>query len=197
MIHIFLTLVEPIQRGYKLAEFKRPFQSASNMQSIRLICLVLFAILTVTTAKHLYEPRIVRGQDAKEGQFPYTVSLRNRESNDHFCGASILSSRFLLTAAHCCLGLESPKDIIAVVGVLRQSRGGLAVDLDTLTPHDGFDLNFGRYDVAVLRTATEIIFNNLVQPIALPTTDTPDDRAVQVVIAGWGRHKVTDCLKFQ
>lgn len=171
-------------------EFNRSSQSSSNMESVRLICLALFAILATTTAKHLFEPRIVNGHDAQEGQFPHMVSLRFRLINEHFCGASILSSRFLLTAAHCFIIVPSSKDVIAVVGALRQSRGGVAIDLDTITPHKRFEFTQMRFDVAVVRTATEIIFNDLVQPIALPTADTPDDRAVKVVIAGWGRHKV-------
>lgn len=161
------------------------------MESFRLICLSIFAILAATTAKHLHEPRIINGHDAQEGQFPHMVSLRSKISRVHVCGASILSSRFLLTAAHCCQDpYSNPKDVIALVGAFRQSSGGVEIELDTITPNKGFNVTFVRFDVAVLRTATEIIFSELIQPIALPTADTPDDRSVQVVIAGWGRHKV-------
>lgn len=160
------------------------------MESFRIICCALFAILSATTAKHLYESRIVNGQDATEGQFPHMVSLRSRESNEHICGASILSSRFVLTAAHCCVLNPEPNDMFAVVGALHLSHGGVIVELDTITPHKGFDFDYVRYDVGVIRTASEIIFNDLIQPIALPTADTPDDRAVHVILSGWGRHKV-------
>lgn len=163
------------------------------MAAIRLICLVLFAIVSATLAKHLYEPRIINGHDAKEGQFPYMVSLRDRDDNGHWCGASILSSRFLLTAAHCCASIFSdPKNMYAIVGATRLSRGGVHIELDKIVAHKGFDYfqEHGKYDVAVIRTANEIVFSDLIQPIALPTSDFPDDRAVKVVLSGWGRLEV-------
>lgn len=80
--------------------------------------------------------------------------------------------------------------MFAVVGALRQSSGGVTVELDTITAHKGFNYTSVRYDVAVIRTATEIIFTDLIQPIALPTVDLPDDRPRQVILSGWGRHRV-------
>lgn len=44
-------------------------------------------------------PRIVGGTRAQTGQFPHQISLRRRGS--HTCGGSILSSTYILTAAHC------------------------------------------------------------------------------------------------
>lgn len=43
--------------------------------------------------------RIVNGLDASQGQFPYQISLR--KNSMHHCGGSIITNRFILTAAHC------------------------------------------------------------------------------------------------
>lgn len=43
--------------------------------------------------------RVVGGNDAVRSQFPYQISLRRDHS--HVCGGSIISNRYILTAAHC------------------------------------------------------------------------------------------------
>lgn len=46
-----------------------------------------------------FEERIVGGQNASFGQFPYHVSLQR--NGTHQCGGSILNKYYVLTAAHC------------------------------------------------------------------------------------------------
>lgn len=43
--------------------------------------------------------RIVGGNDSALRQFPHQISLRRDHS--HVCGGSIISNRYVLTAAHC------------------------------------------------------------------------------------------------
>lgn len=161
------------------------------MKSVSLICLTIFVITSAATAKISFQPRIINGQDAKEGQFPYVASLRSRVINGHLCGSSILSARFILSAAHCCQNQHAdPKNVFAVVGGVRKSSGGVIVELEKITAHKGFDLKIGKYDVALIRTATDIIFTDLVQPIALPKANLPDDKSIRLFLTGWGRHKV-------
>lgn len=118
----------------------------------------------------------------------------------HFCGASILSNRFILTAAHCCQRDNAdPSNVYALVGAYRQTNGGVTVELDTITPHKQFSLQQLINDIALIRTAEEITFTNLIQPIALPTS--PIKATERVVLSGWGKHKfpkkvIPDVLQF-
>lgn len=129
--------------------------------------------------------RIVGGEDAKEGQFPYQVALRFKSNHLHFCGGSILSSRFILTAAHCSqYEYKEPTSIYAVLGAINRTEGGIIMFIDKVTPHPSFSDETTKNDISLLRTAQEIIFTNHIQPIALPTHNLPINTAAY--ISGWG-----------
>ncbi|KOB65423.1 putative serine-type enodpeptidase, partial [Operophtera brumata] len=112
---------------------------------------------------------MLSGENAPEGRVPYQASLRSLQ-NSHFCGGTVLNSRWVLTAAHCTTGLLA---------------GGDRYYVDQIVVHEEYDNVFIRNDVSVVRTATEIEFSSRVQPISLPEHNTGAD--ADLVLSGWGR----------
>ncbi|CAK9804052.1 unnamed protein product [Anthophora quadrimaculata] len=127
--------------------------------------------------------QIVGGKDAPVGKFPYQVSLRN--NGNHFCGGSILNSRYILTAAHCVEGLKSPKGITVQVGTTQLKSGGESYAAEKIVAHSGFSSLTLVNDVAIIRVDRNIAFNNLVQPIALATGSRTFEGS-SCILSGWG-----------
>jgi len=50
----------------------------------------------------LKDPRIVGGNEAIQGSYPWMVMIQSTERNGSFlCGGSIINNRTIITAAHC------------------------------------------------------------------------------------------------
>jgi len=59
--------------------------------------------------------RIVGGQEADEGEYPWQISWRRSSGSNsgHSCGGSILNENWVLSAGHCCAGIGDVGEIVA------------------------------------------------------------------------------------
>nr|XP_022905607.1 trypsin-like [Onthophagus taurus] len=80
--------------------------------------ILLISVCYVSTT----DDRIVGGRPALIGEIPYQVSIRRSYNDRHFCGGVLITSKHILTAAHCMYyiwgGLLPPLVISAVFGQL-------------------------------------------------------------------------------
>lgn len=134
-------------------------------------------------------PRIIGGNVAKPGKWPFTVGILVRDVADNyaaqFCGGSLIGRRFVLTAAHCVEGVE-PSFIQVLVGTQDLNKGGRRIDVAQLRWHPNFDPFTFDYDVAVLELARP---SGIQDTVRLPTTAEESFLAPPgklAAVMGWG-----------
>ncbi|EKF9791471.1 trypsin-like serine protease [Vibrio cholerae] len=109
--------------------------------------------------------RIIGGEQAPEGEWPYMVALTARNSSHVFCGGSYLGGRYVLTAAHC-VDKEDPAKGDVLLGAFDMNDLSTAerIHVKQIYVHNAYITAEMGNDIAVLelerdpspRTAVEI-----------------------------------------
>jgi len=164
--------------------------------------------------------RIVGGQDALMGQYPWLVNLGYRQQGKPAtlfkCGGTLIGRQHVLTAAHCVT--ELPRNF--KLEVIRVGEHDLDKDIDCAgegrnklcapPPQDIsveeviFHKSYGKpkafqNDIAVIKLARNVTENEFVGPICLPFNDDNEDYLGKRIgadanineVAGWGATTIT------
>ncbi|KAK2848190.1 hypothetical protein Q7C36_009872 [Tachysurus vachellii] len=136
--------------------------------------------------------RIVGGQDTTEGEWPWQVSLHIKNSL-HVCGASIISEKWLVTAAHCVqdepkIRLSQPESWEVYLGLHRQNQLNKAEKryLKRIIAHPNYNEFTFDYDMALMELDTPVAFKETIRPICLPSSSYVFPVGKSVWITGWG-----------
>lgn len=127
------------------------------------------------------------GDFAKITDFPWQLSLQ--ESFRHVCGASILTKNRALTAAHC-----YDKDLNVTYGqytVVAGSTSRIRPDynhfnVSKFIMHPHYNDETSLMDIAVIWLEEDLIFDQQIRPIRLPTQNTQIRHGLIAFVAGWG-----------
>jgi secreted trypsin-like serine protease len=135
--------------------------------------------------------RIIGGDCAKPGDWPWQVALEMRTGKDGFdqiCGGSVIAARWVLTAAHCVVFKGKPKaaeDFLIVESSHRLGPGeGRRVPVIRVIPHEGYDGQTHENDIALL----ELGAGAWSPPVSFAR---PADAALETpggaaIVTGWG-----------
>ncbi|XP_017491691.1 PREDICTED: brachyurin-like [Rhagoletis zephyria] len=153
------------------------------------------------------EGRITNGNVAAAKQFPYQAGLLLYfEDGASWCGASLISDRWLLTAAHCtdgALGVDVYLGAWNRTDKTEKHQHIIYVSNRNIIVHETYDGVAIVDDISLIKLPVSIEFNDYVQPIALPKVAETYDTYVgkQVIASGWGKisdssRGATDVLRF-
>jgi secreted trypsin-like serine protease len=149
---------------------------------------ILDAQQFIATGRRLLavKPRIVGGEQAPEGAYPWTASLelKNARTVDaHFCGGAFIAADWVLTAAHC-VRPQSAGSVEVLGGSRNLDRGGKLYPVDRIIVHERYDTGTQDYDVALVHLSARYD-GPTIRPITAAQTDLASPGRIATV-AGWG-----------
>nr|CAG4717033.1 unnamed protein product [Naegleria fowleri] len=168
--------------------------SSITLYLVILVCLSL-SVLAAPSRRHKRKQAVSGGENVSANEFPHLVSLQYSPTEgrapQHFCGASIISKRWLITAGHCAAvdGMDSSK-IRVVAGTnnkdnCQSSNSGCVVrSVSRVIVHPNYNKDYIRNDLALIQLSADLPFSENIKPIAFEGGSIPWETVLTV--AGWG-----------
>jgi secreted trypsin-like serine protease len=143
---------------------------------------------------------VIGGSNANQGEFPWQLSQQRLSGTawGHSCGASLLSQRYGLSAAHCVDG-NAATNLRVIAGLHDRSNtaGSTTANIASYRMHEQYNNGQASYanDIAILTFASNI--NTVAGRIAyatLPANNNNNFAGATCVISGWGRTSSSNTL---
>ncbi|XP_010734718.3 trypsin II-P29 [Larimichthys crocea] len=131
--------------------------------------------------------KIVGGEDAAAGAWPWQVSLHSRPYG-HFCGGSLINDQWVLTAAHC---FESTSTVGLEVYLGRDTQrlpnlNEVSRTVSLIIKHPNYNPSSFNNDMALLKLSSPVRYTNYIRPVCLAAQSSEFKAKTPCWLAGWG-----------
>uniref|UniRef100_A0A803J2L4 Transmembrane serine protease 2 n=1 Tax=Xenopus tropicalis TaxID=8364 RepID=A0A803J2L4_XENTR len=129
----------------------------------------------------------VGGTKAASGNWPWHVGLRYKTGL--LCGGSIISPKWIVTAAHCVYGSRSSTSgwkVFAGALTLPSYSDANGYSVERIIVFPGYNSSNNDNDIALMKLTDKITFNYNTQPVCLPNAGMFWEAGTQCWISGWG-----------
>lgn len=173
------------------------------MNCLKVVLIILSAC--GSNHAHKFTPKIIDGQSATRGQFPFYALLQIYigESMPINCGGILISADFILTCGHCLMKPACRASVYLGIWntkLLEQETDIIAVEANRfhIYPFHVDKLHWN--DIALIHLPRPAMLNEYIQPIRLPS-DCSSNIHLDVIVMGHGRTSIdgispTDYLKY-
>lgn len=153
---------------------------------------------------------VTHGYTTNPGEFPWHAALfmLSGFQKSYICGGSLVNELSIVTAAHCVVDSStnqvlSPASLYVQLGKFKLNLYGDTVQehaVQQVITHPNFQSATNKFDLAILKLATQARFTDYVQPICVFPQPQPNygDGSDKGIVVGWGYTEfdaLSDALK--
>ncbi|KAG1967444.1 transmembrane protease serine [Pimephales promelas] len=133
--------------------------------------------------------KIVGGQNAVVGSWPWQASLHRISTASHFCGGSLINKDWVLSAAHCFRSITA-SNVKIYLGRQLQSGSNpfeLSKTVTQIIPHPNYSPTTQNNDIALLQLSSSVTFSAYIRPVCLAAADSVFAAGTESWVSGWGK----------
>uniref|UniRef100_A0A671LU08 Acrosin n=1 Tax=Sinocyclocheilus anshuiensis TaxID=1608454 RepID=A0A671LU08_9TELE len=163
-----------------------------NMLVLQLGCYSEHACSGSLCGKAPLNTKIVGGQAAVQGSWPWQASLHRITSGSHFCGGSLINKDWVLSAAHCfqrSIRLLFLKENVSIPNVTVYWN---AFVFDIAWRKICYSTTTQNNDIALLQLSSSVTFTDYIRPVCLAAAGSVFGGGTKSWITGWGKLKFAD-----
>ncbi|KAG5666898.1 hypothetical protein PVAND_014905 [Polypedilum vanderplanki] len=185
---IFLSMTQLAQSQWvRLSNFQNPSSSSHSMHSgqSRITKSVTVGRQQIEISQNRANPLSFGGDYVRRDEAPWLCPIfyeRNENNLEYMCGSSLISSNFVLTAAHCVHSKQHlqpffPPDVVVMCGIFDLTnlydQNIQRIPAKTITVHPSWNYTSKRYDgdIALIELQQAMKFSRFVNRIALPPNE--------------------------
>jgi len=133
---------------------------------------------------------IVGGKESIPYSWPWQVVMF--KGDEPWCGGTVISNQWIMTAAHCIEDREKPFTVkLGVFNKYKNDEPGEVVSVvSDIVPHPNFNFSASccaPYDIALLKLEKPVEYTDHITPICLPNAEDKDAKAgTEAILTGWG-----------
>lgn len=129
--------------------------------------------------------------ETEVNEYPWQIGMVSYGSSYIWCGGSLISNQWIMTAAHCVDG-DTPGAIQVLLGehdkTTISESNMLRMDISEIIAHGSYDSGPTDYDFALLKMKDPVNFvaHPHIRPICLPVDGSKDYADYIATVTGWG-----------
>ncbi|XP_013881194.1 trypsin-3 [Austrofundulus limnaeus] len=154
------------------------------MDLLSLVFCVLLEALAVYCQQGA-EDRIVGGYAPVPHSIKYIVSVQTT-NRQHFCGGFLISQFWVITAAHCNIGVEKMLVVAGDYSLSVYEGTEQEVLPQFLLPHPQYNYQKNNYDIMLIKLKSPVYLNSYVSVVLLPRQDSAIPVGTMCRVSGWG-----------
>ncbi|XP_026841826.1 serine protease grass [Drosophila persimilis] len=150
--------------------------------------------------------KVTNGQRVKMGSRPWMALLKYNVAtmarHQFLCGATLISKRFVLTAAHCSINelpiavrlgehdITTDEDCIMVGSKKRCQLPHQDIGIEKIIMHEGYPKNITQNDIALIKLDRDVVYSAHINSICLPLYPSLQKNVLGqtlYLVTGWGR----------